>query len=248
MWAALQTFVRLTMNRPLTGDQHLSEAPYAVVQVAPQHVATTTVTTVSSNYHRPASGAVLAGNAQAHGSNWTVRVPGGAAQCCLCGEQGWTFGVCWPDGCCNGGCCGNTGCNGCICRNFCATPCMYARAVSMANGSNCCCCCLANTMCCLPFVGCCLCCERGKLRSNYGIHGGCGACQDCCCCIYCFPCAMCQIIQEVNYREDVRIGCCGHPDGTAALACDCHTGEMAKQQFRKQQFTSVSLTSVEMSR
>ncbi len=207
------------------------------------------VNTTTQSFVPPhASGAYLAGSTQKHGPSWTVRVPGGASQACLCGEQGWTFGVCWPDGCCNGGNCGNTGCNGCCCRNFCAVPCMYGRAVSMANGSNCCCCCLVHS--CLGILcgGCCLCCERTKLRANYGIAGGCGCCEDLCCCVYCYPCAMCQIIQEVNYREDVRIGCCGHPDGSAAIACDCATGHMAKTQYSNRSTVAVTMTTIDMSR
>ncbi len=121
---------------------------------------------------------------------------------------------------------------------------MYGRAVSMANGSNCCCCCLAQSLFCYC-VGCCICCERAKLRTNYGIHGG-GCCNDGCCCLSCYPCALCQIIQEVNYKEDVRIGCCGHPDGSAKCACDCQTGDMAKNRYSHRTVAVTVVPMVEM--
>lgn len=154
-------------------------------------------------------------------SAWMQRSPG-MGTCCTCGEVGWHFGA--FDGLCNGGCCGANGCNGCLCR-MCCSSCMYGRAVSMALGKNCCCCSMVYC------IMCCLCCYRGEIMQRYGITGG-GCCCNWICCQCWFPCAVCQIVEEVNYREGVHIGCCGDPNGTGACVCDCKTGPEAMNQFK----------------
>jgi hypothetical protein len=191
-----------------------------MAQVAP--AGTVTVTTVS----------VV--TPQAGGNGWMIRSPG-QGTCCTCGEIGWHFGA--FDGCCNGGCCGLNGCNGCLCRYLCSS-CMYGRAVSMALGENCFCCSFAYC------ILCCLCCIRGKIKARYGISGG-GCCCDWICCDCWFPCAICQIVEEVNYREGVHIGCCGDPNGTGAIVCDCNTGQTAMSQYSR---ASTVITTQQMTR
>jgi hypothetical protein len=177
-------------------------------------MSTTTTTITTQSIMTTASG----------GNGWMVRRPGDG-QCCTCGEQGWHFGA--FDGCCNGGCCGMQGCNGCLCRYACSS-CMYGRAVSIALGENCCCCSLVYC------IWCCLCCHRERIKNRYNIVGG-GCCCNWICCDFWTPCAICQIVEEVNYREGHHIGCCGDPNGTGALVCDCKTGPEAMNQFKNTQ-------------
>lgn len=101
--------------------------------------------------------------------------------------------------------------------------CMYGRAVSLALGKNC----MLEIFC----TYCCLCCNRGAIKTKYNITGG-GCMADYCCCNYWSPCAMLQIVDEVNSREGVKIGAFGDPNGTWACTVDCLSGPEAQNQFK----------------
>ena len=119
----------------------------------------------------------------------------------LCGETGWHHGMmdCMSDGFMT-----------CLTRTVCSS-CTWGRAVEIALEKNCILCCLCG--------GYCICCTRGHLREKYNIDGGsplCDAAKSFLPIVSFLNFHM--LIQEIEDRENKKIGCLGKVEGGGEMA------------------------------
>ena len=112
----------------------------------------------------------------------------------LCGETGWHYGMCD---------CFNGGAMAFLTRWFCG-QCIWGRAMEIALEKNCIICCILG--------GFCFCCMRGQLREKYNIENGSALC-DFAKSYFCALCTIQMLIQEIEDRENKKIGCFGKVEG-----------------------------------